>query len=66
MPPPRDQIESVLADIVKESLMAGEAVAVPGLGTFDVQHRTSARIRSESGEEKFIPPRDEIVFIPEQ
>lgn len=64
--PPRDQIESVLADIVKESLTDRKPVRVPGLGTFDVRHRTSSRIRSESGELKFVPPRDEIEFTPEQ
>ncbi|MEX0599341.1 MAG: HU family DNA-binding protein [Rhodothermales bacterium] len=64
--PPRDQIESVLADIVRESLTASESVAVPGLGTFAVEHKTSSRVRSEQGELTFIPPRDEIVFTPEQ
>lgn len=63
--PPRDQIESVLADIIRESLTAREPILVPGLGTFDVEHRSSAAVRSESGELRFVPPRDEVVFSPE-
>lgn len=63
--PARDQIESVLADVVKDALTAREAVRVPGLGTFEVEHRHSSQIRTESGELKLLPPRDEIVFTPE-
>lgn len=64
--PPRDQIERVLADIIRESLTARKQIRVPGLGTFDVEHRSSAAIRADSGELRFVPPRDEIVFSSEQ
>ena len=61
-----DQIESVVAEIIKESLVAREPAHVPGLGTFEVRHHPSSRVRTESGEQRFVPPRDEVVFIPEQ
>lgn len=63
--PPRDQVESALADVIKESLTARQSTRIPGLGTFDVRHRSSARVQ-DGGELKFMPPRDEIVFSPEQ
>lgn len=63
--PPRDQVESVLADIVKEYLSRGEAVRVTGLGSFSVRHQNSSIERTGSGELKMRPPIDEIVFTPE-
>ncbi len=63
--PPRDQVESVLADIVKEYLSRDESVRIPGLGTFSVRHQSSALARTESGELKMRPPNNEVVFTPE-
>lgn len=64
--PPRDQIESVLADIVREHLSRSEEIHVPGLGIFAVDHRNSSIERSDSGELKMRPPSDHVVFSPEQ
>lgn len=65
-PPPRDQVESILAEIVREFLSRSESVRVPGLGSFAVRHRSSAIARTESGELRMRPPTDEIIFTPEQ
>jgi nucleoid DNA-binding protein len=63
--PPRDQVVSVLADIVREALTRGEAVHVPGLGTFSVEHRSSQIEEQPDGQVVMKPPGDEIVFTPE-
>lgn len=60
--PPRDQVESVLAELIKESLERRESTQVPGLGTFSVRHQNAHVDRSEDGEARVLPPRDEIVF----
>jgi nucleoid DNA-binding protein len=61
---PPDRIENVLVEIVRESLIDRAPIHVDGLGTFEVEHRSSAAVRSESGELRMVPPRDEIVFHP--
>lgn len=63
--PPRDQVESVLADVVRDALSRGDSVRVPRLGTFSVRHLSSSIERTESGERKMQPPRDEVVFTQE-
>jgi hypothetical protein len=37
--------------------VAREPAHVPGLGTFEVRHHPSSRVRTESGEQRFVPPR---------
>lgn len=64
--PPRDQIEHVLAEIVREALKTGKSVEVPGLGIFAVAHHESTQRQAEDGEVTLLPPRDEIVFTPDQ
>ena len=63
--PPRDQVESVLAELIKESLARGEDVHVPGLGSFTVRHASSSVQRTPSGEITISPPLDEVFFTPE-
>ena len=63
--PPRDQVESVLAELIKESLSRREDVHVPGLGTFTIRHASSSIQRTESGEIRISPPLDEVLFTPE-
>ena len=63
--PPRDQVESVLADLVRESLSRRENFRVPGLGTFTVRHASSSFEKLETGEIKMTPPVDEVIFTAE-
>ncbi|MEX0746445.1 MAG: hypothetical protein WD275_00500 [Rhodothermales bacterium] len=63
--PPRDQVESVLADLIRESLARRESVHVPRLGTFTVRHASSSLEKLVSGEIKMTPPVDEVVFTSE-
>lgn len=64
-PPSREQVASVLADIVHDALTRGESVRVPGLGAFDVRHQSSRLDEQPDGRIVLEPPRDEIAFIPE-
>lgn len=61
---PRDQVETVLAELIKEALERRESAHVPGLGTFTVRHKNSTLQRTEKGNMVLMPPTDEIVFSP--
>lgn len=63
--PARDQVEAVLADLIKETLASRKSAHVPGLGTFSVNHRNAVIEREASGGLRMHPPGDEIVFEPE-
>lgn len=52
--------------VLRQKLEDGETVEVPGLGTFSVEHRPSHLRETPDGEEEMVPPRDEVVFHPEQ
>jgi len=49
---------------VREALERGEAVEVPGMGTFRVEHRTSELDQQDDGNVAVRPPRDQIGFDP--
>lgn len=59
-----DQIAAVLSEIVRERLMEGEVVQVPGLGHFRVEHRPSEVEERPDGQVVMQPPRDVIQFSP--
>lgn len=61
-----DQLKETLADVVREKLANGEEVVLPGFGTFRVEHKPSEMAEDENGQIVMRPPRDEVVFIPEQ
>ncbi len=63
--PPRDQVVSALADIVRDALTRGGTIHVPGLGTFGVEHRSSQVEEQPDGSVTMKPPRDEVVFTPD-
>jgi nucleoid DNA-binding protein len=52
--------------VLRRELEQGESVAVPGLGTFSVEHRPSHRREIPDGEDEMVPPRDVVQFTPEQ
>ena len=61
----KDQVASTLAALIRERLAEGEAVHVPGLGTFSVEHQSSQVEEGDNGEIVLHPPRDEVIFQPE-
>ncbi len=60
-----DQLKGSLADIVREALANGQNVVLPGLGTLRVEHKPSEMIEDENGQIVMRPPRDEVVFDPD-
>lgn len=62
--PPRDQVESALAELIRQALERRESAHVPGLGTFEVHH-TESKVKKAIGRPPvMLPPRDRIVFNP--
>ena len=61
----RDEAVAALAETIRETLEAGEAVHVPELGTFRVIFRPSAPEDQPDGSVVMRPPRNEIVFDPD-
>ncbi|PSQ82131.1 MAG: hypothetical protein BRD46_00385 [Bacteroidetes bacterium QS_8_68_15] len=59
-----ERVAEALGACVREALERGEAVEVPGMGTFRVEHRTSELDQQDDGNVAVRPPRDQIVFDP--
>jgi nucleoid DNA-binding protein len=57
-----DRLLSALAAIVRDRLIEGHQVGVPGLGTFSVRHVPSKVVTADDGESMMFPPRDEVEF----
>ncbi len=62
----RDQAVAALVEVVRETLVRGEDVDLPELGTFRVEYRPSEAETLPTGEVVMRPPRNEIVFSPHQ
>jgi nucleoid DNA-binding protein len=54
-----------LASIIRDQLTRGEEIFLPGLGIFSVEHESSQTVEPEDGQILMLPPRDVIVFRPE-
>jgi len=63
--PSAEDVIVTFVDVLREKLEEGEAVDVPSLGTFSVEHRPS-EVKESEGERQLIPPRNVVVFEPEQ
>lgn len=61
-----DKIANALADIVRDEVLEGRTVTVPGLGAFRLEHFPSSLGEDESGRAVVLPPRDVVVFEPVQ
>lgn len=57
------QLARALADVLNEALAQGQAVDVPGLGTFRRRHRPG-HITERDGQTVMLPPADVIEFQP--
>ena len=54
-----------LADVLKESLSAGDSIAIPGFGTFMTEKEEEQIVENKAtGSSTLIPPRVNITFIP--
>ena len=63
--PSAEEVIDAFIDVLREQLEEGESVEVPSLGTFSVEHRPS-QVEAEDDQHHLAPPRDEVVFAPEQ
>ena len=61
--PSTRQLARALADVLNEALAQGQAVDVPGLGSFRRRHRPG-NITSRDGQTVMLPPADVIEFQP--
>lgn len=62
---PSDQeVIEAFVEVVRNQLKEGRTVEVPGLGTFEVEHRSSQRQQGDGA--ALEPPRDIVSFEPEQ
>ena len=60
----RDQAVAALVEVVRETLVRGEDVHLPELGTFRVEYRPSEAEALPTGEVVMRPPCNKIVFSP--
>lgn len=63
--PTAEEVIDAFVGVLREKLEDGEAVEVPSLGTFSVEHRPS-KVEESEGERQLVPPRNVVVFEPEQ
>jgi DNA-binding protein HU-beta len=63
--PTADDVIQAFVQIVRDELVAGESLHVPGLGTFAVEHRPSETIDPDDGPVRMRPPRDVVTFQPD-
>jgi len=64
-PSAEDVIEAFVT-VVRDRLERGESVTVPGLGTFSVEHRPSEQRERSDGSTYMAPPRNVVVFDPDE
>lgn len=61
----RELVLEALGRLVREALVRGETVELPGLGTFRVEHQPSRTDQLPDGSIALRPPSDNVVFVPE-
>ncbi len=62
MSPINEDVAAAVTAAVRDALMEGLPVEVPGLGTFRVRHRPSRVDTRPDGTEEMLPPRDVVEF----
>jgi DNA-binding protein HU-beta len=63
--PSADDVIKAFVRVVRDELVDGESLHVPGLGTFYVEHQSSEMRDDEEGS-GMLPPRDVVRFDPEE
>ncbi len=62
--PSAEEVIDAFIEVVRDELANDNAVEVPSLGTFAVEHRPSALERTDDGH-ALAPPRNAVVFTPD-
>lgn len=60
------QFLSALSVIIREEIAKKNEVIIDGLGIFKPQHRKQFQQQFDDGRVVMMPPKDEIVFIPDK
>lgn len=63
--PSAEDVIQAFVTVIRRQLEDGEAVHVPDLGTFDVEHEPSRRVEEDDGTKRLAPPRDTVTFTPD-
>jgi len=58
----RDRLSDALVAVIRDLLIEGHRVVVPGLGTFSVRHVPSKVAPGDDGPDVMLPPRDVVDF----
>jgi nucleoid DNA-binding protein len=64
--PSAKEVIDAFARIMREKLERGETVEVLGLGTFSIEHQPSKMEETDDGESYMAPPRNVVMFDPDQ
>lgn len=66
---PDEDVELILSKLhqtVKDTLLTGESVHLPGLGNLQIQHLSSLKeVDPASGKTMLYPPKDSLEFTPD-
>lgn len=63
---PNPRVSNALAAALRDSLLRGHDVAIPGLGTVRLTHRSARLERQPDGRISLTPPRKDITFHSEE
>ena len=63
--PSAEDVIDAFVDVIRDQLKEENAVEVPSFGTFAVEHRPS-KSKEDEGPLRLAPPRNVVVFDPEQ
>jgi nucleoid DNA-binding protein len=61
----REQLLDSLSAVVRDRLIEGHRIALPGVGVLSVRHVPSKIKSGDEGEDYMLPPRDVVDFEPE-
>jgi DNA-binding protein HU-beta len=64
--PSAQEVVETMSRLIRERLLDGKTVHVPGLGTFSVEHRRSRLDPDTEDGAVMRPPKDEVHFEPEE
>lgn len=59
------EFTQAVADVIRDQVVKKNDIKIPGLGSFRSNHVKQHQKQYENGRVVMVPPRDEIIFIPE-
>jgi len=59
------EFKQAVADVIRDQIVKKNDIKIPGLGSFRCNHVKQHQKQYENGRVVMVPPRDEIIFVPE-